>query len=77
MSPDIEQQYKQLSRDYDNAQAVYRDLLTKRSAADIGTNMESQQQGEQMRIWKAPARPSISRPLFAAGGLGAGLDLAC
>ncbi len=79
MSPDIEQQYKQLSRDYDNAQAVYRDLLTKKSSADLGTNMESQQQGEQMTVLllaNKPEQPVFpNRPLFAAGGLGAGLGL--
>lgn len=79
MSPDIEQQYKQLSRDYDNAQAVYRDLLTKKSSADLGTNMESQQQGEQMTVLQTASRPEQPsfpiRPLFAAGGLGAGLGL--
>ncbi len=79
MSPDVEEQYKQLSRDYDNDQAVYRDLLTKQSAAELGTNMESQQQGEQMTVLQSANRPELpafpTRPLFAAGGLGAGLGL--
>jgi uncharacterized protein involved in exopolysaccharide biosynthesis len=79
MSPDVEEQYKELSRDYDNAQAVYRDLLTKKSSADLGTNMESQQQGEQMTVLLGANRPEQptfpTRPLFAAGGLGAGLGL--
>ena len=79
MSPDVEQQYKQLSRDYDNAQAVYRDLLAKKSQADLGTNMESQQQGEQMTVLQSANRPQQpafpARPLFAAGGLGAGLGI--
>jgi polysaccharide chain length determinant protein (PEP-CTERM system associated) len=79
MSPGIEEQYKQLSRDYDSAQSFYRDLLAKKSSADLGTNMESQQQGEQMTILQTagiPDSPSFpNRPLFAAGGLGAGLGL--
>ena len=73
MSPGIEEQYKQLSRDYDNAQAFYRDLLTKKSSADLGKSMENQQQGEQMTVLQiagAPDRPSFpNRLLFAAAGL--------
>lgn len=79
MSPAIEEQYKELSRDYDNAQAFYRDLLAKKSSADLGTNMESQQEGEQMTILSTaglPSDPSFPvRPLFAAAGLGCGLGL--
>jgi polysaccharide chain length determinant protein (PEP-CTERM system associated) len=79
MSPGIEEKYKELTRDYDNAQAFYRDLLAKKSTADLGTNMESQQQGEQMQILSnagLPESPSFPvRPLFAAAGLAAGLGL--
>src|SRR5208283_4161867 len=77
MSPNIEEEYKTLTRDNDNAQAFYRDLLAKRSAAGLGTNMENQQEGEQMHI-AAPASlaesPSFPvRPLLAAAGGGVGL----
>jgi len=79
MSPGIEEQYKELSRDYDNAQAFYRDLLAKQSSADLAKNMESQAQGEQMTILQSanmPDSPSFPvRPLFAAAGLAAGLGL--
>jgi len=79
MSPGIEEQYKQLSRDYDNAQAFYRDLLTKKSSADLGKSMENQQQGEQMTVLQiagAPDRPSFpNRLLFAAAGLAGGLGI--
>jgi protein tyrosine kinase modulator len=79
MSPGIEEQYKLLTRDYDNAQSFYRDLLTKKSSSEMATNMENQQQGEQMRILNPaglPDSPSFpNRPLFAGGGLGAGLAL--
>src|ERR1700687_546475 len=77
MSPGIEEQYKLLTRDNDNAQAFYKDLLTKKSSAELGTSMENQQQGEQMHILVGaglPESPSFpNRSLFAAGGLGAGL----
>lgn len=79
MSPGIEEQYKLLTRDNDNAQAFYKDLLAKRSSAGLGLNMENQQQGEQMNIVATaglPESPSFpNRPIFAAGGLGAGLAL--
>jgi uncharacterized protein involved in exopolysaccharide biosynthesis len=77
MSPGVEEQYKLLTRDSDNAQTFYKDLLTKKSSAELGTSMENQQQGEQMHILVGaglPESPSFpNRPLFAAGGLGAGL----
>jgi uncharacterized protein involved in exopolysaccharide biosynthesis len=79
MSPGIEEQYKLVTRDYDNAQAFYRDLLTKKSSSELATSMENQQQGEQMRILNPaglPDSPSFpNRPLFAGGGLAAGLAL--
>lgn len=79
MSPGIEEQYKLITRDYDNAQNFYRDLLAKKSSSEMATNMENQQQGEQMRILNPaglPDAPSFpNRPLFAGGGLGAGLAL--
>jgi uncharacterized protein involved in exopolysaccharide biosynthesis len=79
MSPGVEEQYKLLTRDNENAQNFYKELLAKKSAAELGTSMENQQQGEQMHILVSaglPDSPSFpSRPLFAAGGLGAGLGL--
>ena len=70
MSPGIEEQYKALTRDYDNAQNIYRDLLTKKSSSELATNMENQQQGEQMRILNPaslPSDPSFPNRLFFAG----------
>jgi uncharacterized protein involved in exopolysaccharide biosynthesis len=79
MSPDVEEQYKLLTRDNDNAQAFYKDLLAKKGSAELGSNMENQQEGEQMSILASaglPDSPSFpNRPIFAAGGLGVGLAL--
>jgi len=51
--------------------------LAKKSASEMATDMEKRQQGEQMHLLNAanlPEFPSFPvRPLFAAGGLGAGL----
>ena len=79
MSPTIEEQYKQLTRDYDNAQNFYRDLLTKKSSSELAASMESEQQGEQMHVLQPaglPDSPSFpNRWLFAGAGSGAGLAL--
>jgi uncharacterized protein involved in exopolysaccharide biosynthesis len=79
MSPTVEEQYKLLTRDNDNAQAFYKELLAKKSSAALGTSMESQQQGEQMHILSTAGMPDAptfpNRPLLAAGGLGVGLAL--
>ena len=76
-SPAIEEEYKQLARDYDNAQKVYQDDLTKQSTSKMATQAEQQQQGEQMALLNPANLPDLptfpNRLLFAAGGLGAGL----
>ncbi len=79
LSPAVEEQYKGLARDYDNAQKVYQDLLADKSKSDMTLKMEQQQQGEQMHLLNPanlPDAPSFpNRLLFAGGGLGAGLVL--
>jgi len=78
-SPGIEEQYKELARDYDNAQKVYQDDLAKQSTSKMATQAEQQQQGEQMVLLNPatlPDSPSFpNRLFFAGGGLGAGLAL--
>jgi uncharacterized protein involved in exopolysaccharide biosynthesis len=77
ISPDVEEKYKLLTRDYDTAQKFYADLLAKKSTSEMATDMERRQQGEQMRLLNPanlPDAPSFpNRWLFAGGGLGAGL----
>jgi polysaccharide chain length determinant protein (PEP-CTERM system associated) len=79
MSPGIEEQYKLLTRDNDNAQALYKDLLAKKNQSSVATNMENQQEGEQFKVLVTAGRsetPSFPvRGLFAAAGLGVGLGL--
>jgi uncharacterized protein involved in exopolysaccharide biosynthesis len=78
-SPEAEANYKILALEYEVAQAFYKDLLAKKSSAELGASIESQQMGEQMHILVAaglPEAPSFpERPLFALGGLGAGFLL--
>lgn len=79
LSPAVEEQYKQLTRDYETAQKFYNDLLADKSKSEMQTAMEHEQQGEQMRLQipaDLPDSPSFpNRLLFAGGGLGAGLAL--
>jgi uncharacterized protein involved in exopolysaccharide biosynthesis len=77
-SPGIEEEYKELARDYDNAQKVYQDDLAKQSTSKMASQAQ-QQEGPQMTLLvpaNLPDAPSFpNRPLFAGGGLGAGLAL--
>ncbi len=80
-SPAVEEQYKQLTRDYESARKFYDDLLAKRSQSAMATDMERQQQGEQFHLLNPagiPTDPSFpNRLLFAGGGLAGGLALGC
>ena len=77
LSPVVEEQYKQLTRDHDTALEFYNDLLKKKNESEMGVDLEKRQQGEQFRVLDAPNLPEKptfpKRPLFAAGGLGGGL----
>jgi len=77
VSPSMEEQYKALTRDYQTAQDSYDDLLSKKTQAQIQTDMERSQEGEQMRLLNTaslPDSPSFPlRWLFAVAALGAGL----
>lgn len=79
LSPAIEEQYKQMARDYENANKNYQDLLSKKSAADLTVNMTNQAQGEQMALLNpanlpdSPSFPNLG--YFLGGGLGTGLAL--
>ncbi len=79
LSPQVEQEYKELTRDYDNAMGNYNDLLGKKTAAERSLELMKQQQGEQFRIMDAANLPSApsepNRLMFAGGGLGGGAAL--
>ena len=79
LSPAIEEQYKGLTRDYENAQKSYQDLLGKKSSADLTVKMNNQSEGERMfplNPANLPDAPSFPvRWQFAMGGLAAGLAL--
>ncbi len=79
MSPKIEQQYKQLTRDYQTALVFYNDLLAKKTQSEMATSLERREQGEQFRVMDPadlPEKPSFpNRAAFGGEGLGAGFLL--
>lgn len=76
-SPMVQEQYKQLTRDYQTALQFYTDLLGKKNQSEMATDLERRQQGEQFRVMDAPNLPEEptfpNRNIFAGGGLAAGL----
>jgi len=79
VSPDVEEEYKQLTRDYETAEKLYDDLLEKKGDAEMQTEMQIRQEAQQMRVLypaSLPGAPSFPvRWKFAAVGLGGGLAL--
>jgi protein tyrosine kinase modulator len=79
MSPAVEEQYKEITRDHETAVQFYNELLAKKDQSEMATDLERRQQGEQFRVMDPPdlpERPSFpNRPLFAGFGLGFGLVL--
>jgi uncharacterized protein involved in exopolysaccharide biosynthesis len=79
LNPEIEEQYKQLTRDNNTAHSIYDQLLTNRTLAEISTAMEHNQEGEQLKLLDPATLPnSPSFPVrwqFALYGFGAGLGI--
>jgi len=79
LSPNVEEQYKILTRDYQTALDFYNGLLKKRSESAMVSDMNHQAESAEFRILDAanlPEGPSFPNPLyFSLGGLAAGLAL--
>jgi polysaccharide chain length determinant protein (PEP-CTERM system associated) len=78
-SPLIEQEYKELTRDYSTAQTFYDHLLAKQNESEMATDLERRQQGEQFRVMdppNLPELPTFPNPIFfTLGGVGAGIGM--
>jgi polysaccharide chain length determinant protein (PEP-CTERM system associated) len=78
-SPAVQEEFKQITRDYQTAQTFYDELLGKMNQSKMATDLERRQQGEQFTVMDAanlPDGPSFpKRGVFIGGGLGAGLFL--
>ena len=78
-SPVVEQQFKEITRNYQTALEFYNDLLKKRDSSTMATSLEHQQQSETFRILDPPSLPDTpsfpNRPVVIGGGTGVGLVL--
>jgi uncharacterized protein involved in exopolysaccharide biosynthesis len=79
--PKLEQQLLELTRDYNNTQSSYQQLLSKKLDAQIAEDLERRQKGEQFSVLdpatlpQTPFSPNRARMLVVGLflGLGAGL----
>ena len=78
-SPEVEEEYKALTRDNQTAQNFYDSLLAKINDSTMAVSLEKRQQGESFKVMDEPNLPEApmfpKRPVFVGGGLGAGLGL--
>ena len=76
-SPAVEQQYKELTRNYQTALEGYNELLKHRDQAAMGRALNRQQQGELLRVLDPPSLPTTpsfpKMPVFGGGGAAVGL----
>lgn len=77
LTPDVEQQYKDLTRNYQTAQAFYNSLLQKEDESQMSSSLTKRQQGQQFSVLDPadlPQKPSFPKlPSFAGGGLIVGI----
>jgi len=77
--PQVEEQYKQVTRDHETALEFYNSLLKKMNESSMATALEQRQQGEQFRVLdpaNLPDEPTFPNPfVFAGGGFAGGLFL--
>jgi polysaccharide chain length determinant protein (PEP-CTERM system associated) len=78
-SPAVEQEFKELTRNYQTALELYNDLLKKRDQSEIAGDLNRQQEGEHFSVLDPPSLPLTpsfpNKVSFAGGGLASGLAL--
>ena len=79
LTPAVEQQYKDLTRDYETALKFYDSLLEKEDESRMATSLQQQQGGENMEVLDPadlPTEPSFPNyERFAGGGVMVGIIL--
>ena len=79
MAPVMEQQFADITRDYDQSKTDYESLLAKKNQSVMSTDLEKTQQGERFRMLdppNLPARPyKPNRLILCGAGLAVGLVL--
>jgi len=78
-SPIMEQNYVELSRDYQLAKTRYEELNSKKSQSETATALENRQYGERLELLESASLPETpskpNRLLVIAAGFGLGLIL--
>lgn len=78
-SPMVEQQLKELMRNYQTASDMYNDLLKRQQNSSMVGELETKQQSETFRVLDPPSLPLTpsfpKKVVFLGGGAGAGLVL--
>lgn len=79
MAPVMEQQFADITRDYDQSKADYETLLKKKNESEMATDLEKTEQGEHFRMLdppNLPVKPSKPKRLvFLGAGLAVGIVL--
>jgi len=81
-APQREQEFKELSRDYDTTRELYSTLMKRYEEAQLAESMEQRQKGEQLRVLdpaipaQAPSAPNRPRLIAMALALSAGVAVA-
>src|SRR5271155_1616276 len=79
MAPVMEQQFADITRDYDQSKTDYEALLAKKNQSEMSTNLEKTQQGEHFRMLDPPNLPTRpykpNRLMLCGAGLAVGLVL--
>lgn len=79
MAPVMEQQYADITRDYDQSKTDYEALLAKKNQSEMSTDLEKTQQGEHFRMLDPPNLPGRpykpNRLMLCGAGLAVGLVL--
>jgi polysaccharide chain length determinant protein (PEP-CTERM system associated) len=77
MAPVMEQQFADITRDYDQSKTDYESLLAKKNQSEMSTDLEKTQQGERFSMLdppNLPARPyKPNRLMLCGAGLAVGL----
>jgi polysaccharide biosynthesis transport protein len=73
LSPQVEKEYRELTRDYDNARLKYAEIRSKQQEAKTAQDLEADRKGERFTLIDPPLPPeepvSPNRKLIAAIGL--------
>jgi polysaccharide biosynthesis transport protein len=80
LAPQVEQEYRELTRDYDNSRLKYQELRSKQAEAKVAQNLEADRKGERFTLIEPPLPPeepvSPNRPLIVLAGFVLSLGLA-